>query len=634
MKKTLRRLLSVLCAVLLLLSSASALTLEQAVGLLELYYVDPLPAAAYEAQTIAELTELLDPYTFYMDADEYTAFLRSVEGSDLVGIGVAVSYTQEGIHINSVIPGGAAEELGMQAGDVIIAVDGVSCAPAKESDVSRITGVEGTVVVLTVRHPDGGVQTYSAVRRHFTVPTTTASLLENAAGYLDCTSFSSNTGELFAAAMERYDDQVNLWLVDLRGNSGGRADGAVDASSIFAGPGIYLYFLDREGNYYPNIGFQAAMTDHPAVVLTDRYTASASEIFAAAMRDCATGITVGGRTYGKGVAQTVLDEDVAPELFQGDALKITAYRFYSAAVNTTDCVGVLPTLLVGDEYAAEVAVLLNAAPPEDPEGWLLLPLSGFDFYVDAAGAAQSAAGRDALAQLFAALAPDVRTQVWLDGAWTYEPPAAAAERLGVSYTSRWFRDAASSDYAEELNTLASYQLLQGTGSGRVKPKNVITRAELAAMLCYVLNRTAAPGSSPFTDVPAKSWYSPYVAQVYEMGLMEGRGNGKFAPMAPVTQQELITALGRLAAFLNANCSLLLQAYSSGMLTGSVPSSFSRWSRPYAWLLSGGYVNAVLEESAPMLHASLDDIDPKAPVLREEAAASFCRTLEVLGVLSY
>lgn len=115
MKKLLNRLLAAICTAGLLLSAASALTVEQAVELLEDYYVDELPAAAYEAGTLDELFKAIgDPYTYYMSAEDYKAFMDSVEGATQVGIGVAIQYKDEGILISRIIPGGAAEEAGLR----------------------------------------------------------------------------------------------------------------------------------------------------------------------------------------------------------------------------------------------------------------------------------------------------------------------------------------------------------------------------------------------------------------------------------------------------------------------------------------------------------------------------------------
>lgn len=634
MKHLVRRLVAAVCTAGLLVSAASALTVQQAVELLEDYYVDTLPAAAYEAKTLDELFQAIgDPYTYYMSAGEYQKFISDVDGASTVGIGVAINYTDKGILITRIIPGGTAEEASLAAGDTIVAIDGGPCVPGQESDVSRITGKEGTQVTLEVLRADGSRKTFTLKRRSFTVPTTTVSLLESGQGYIQCDSFGDTTGAAFADGIQQYDGQTGLWLVDVRSNTGGRIDAARDATGAFVGPGFVVWLRDADGAYSYSFNVNAAQTQDPAVVLTNLYSASASEIFSSAIKDYGAGIVLGTRTYGKGVAQIVLDEDTDPELFQGDALKITAYRFYSAALNTTDCVGTLPTLLLPDGQTGNVALLLCVQEPKDSAGWLHLTLNGLDFYVDAASAQKEEGGPAALAALFAALPPDVDVAVGGKTGWTALPPDQAAKALGIAYTSRWFTDVGGSPYADELNIMATYGLLRGTGSGAYRPEGSLTRAELCAMLCHLLNRVS-PSAPSYTDVAENAWYSPYVAKITEMGIMSGKGNGIFDPNGLVTREELITVLGRLACFLNANCDAVRADVADLAFDGKALEGYAQWSRLYVWLLADGYRDNVDEDAPDILFDEPENLDPKAHVTRGEAGATLCRTLLSLGVLTY
>lgn len=634
MKKTLRRLLAAICTAGLLLAPASALTVEEAIELLEWAYVDPLPEAAYEAATLDELFQAIgDPYTYYMSKEEYQAFTDAVEGASQVGIGVAIQYKDEGILISRIIPGGAAEEAGLAAGDTIIAIDGVSCVPGQESDVNRITGAEGTQVTIEVLRADGSTQSFTLKRRPFTVPTATVSLLENGQGYIQCDSFGSTTGGIFTDGIEKYDGQTSLWLVDVRSNAGGRLDAAQDTVGVFTGPAYVVWLRDASGQYSCGLALNEALTSDPAVVLTNLYSASASEILSSALKDYGAGIVLGGRTYGKGVAQIVLDEDNVPGLFDGDALKITAYRFYSPAMNTTDCVGTLPTLLVPDDQTAGVAQLLRTEEPQSKTGWLRLTLSGLNFYIDVASAQKEEAGPAALAALFAALPPRAETAVGENGSWTSLAADEAAQKLGVVYTSRWFTDVAGSPYADELNIMATYDLLRGEGNGAYAPDNSITRAELCAMLCHALNRTSA-GTPTYSDVPADAWYAPYVAKITEMGLMDGKGGGVFDPDGQVTNQELVTVLGRLACFLNANCHELIANTGDIVFNGDALAGYDGWAKPYVWMLADGYRDNVDETVPDMLLRAPEDTDPLAATTRGEAGAVLCRVLMGLGILKY
>ncbi|MFQ7853946.1 MAG: S41 family peptidase [Flavonifractor plautii] len=115
-----------------------------------------------------------------------------------------------------------------------------------------------------------------------------------------------------------------------RGNGGGEVDAAMGAAGCFTGSGVLAYLKDSTGAYGAYGSNDDARTLSPVIVLTDGETASASELFASDIRDTNTGILVGGRTFGKGVAQTVLDQRALPDYFpDGDAIKITSYRFYA-----------------------------------------------------------------------------------------------------------------------------------------------------------------------------------------------------------------------------------------------------------------------------------------------------------------
>ena len=131
MKKRLFRLGALCCvAAMTITTSAQALSVEEAYDILQRSYVDKLPRAAQDAKSLDELFSYTDDYTYYMTAEEYQAFLQGVEGDvSFAGIGAEITYVPEGIRIVSVLKGGGAEKAGLAAGDIIIAIEGESCAP-------------------------------------------------------------------------------------------------------------------------------------------------------------------------------------------------------------------------------------------------------------------------------------------------------------------------------------------------------------------------------------------------------------------------------------------------------------------------------------------------------------------------
>lgn len=630
MKKMLTRLLALTLSLFLLIVPASALTVDQAMDLLEqLYYYD-IPDEAYEAQTMDELIQALgDPYTDYMTAEEYEAFLKLLEGdSDVVGIGVTIQYTQEGILILSTVSGGSARQAGLKAGDLIVEVDGQSCVPADEAAGSLISGPEGTQVTVTVLR-DGVRTRYTLIRRPVVVPNLELSI-QGRVGLIDCNSFGRDTGAQFAQLVADNDAKVDVWVLDLRGNGGGYTDAAVELLGSLMGPGRHLYFESRSGFVETVTSRQPAATEKPVIVLTDGGSASASELTAGGLRDGERALLIGSRTYGKGVAQSLLNEDVFSGLpgyedyFQGDSLKLTTYRFYSGGLNSPDQIGVIPTLLVDDEDAAAVALALCG---REQDAVLRLDLGGRTCYV----AADTEA--DTLSALLSALPPQADLFCSQGGAFEQVTVAEAAEQLGVSYESRWFADVSDSQYADAINAMGAYDLLRGDGKGQFTPKDGLTRAELCALLAQVLGITWE-GDTQFSDVDQGSWYGPSVNAIAHLGLVEGVGGGRFDPGGTLTQEEFLTILGRTARFLNLRLDDYGEWLEQGNLTddqGADLSAWEPWAQSSMAVLAWGLEEGFLTPGS-LLFAPLKELSPKAPILREEAAAGMYAVLSGLEIL--
>ena len=631
MKKYLSRLLAAALALVLLVVPASALTVDQALELLEELYYYEIPDEAYQAETLDELMSLLeDPYTQYMTAEEYQAFLKLLEGdSNVIGIGVSCRYTPEGILILSTISGGSAREAGLQAGDLIVEIDGQSCVPANEENAGRLTGPEGTQVSVTVLR-DGERKGYTLTRRPVVEPNVELSI-EGRVGLLDCNSFGKDTGKEFAKLVKDNDGRVDVWVVDLRGNGGGYTNAAVDMLGALMGPGYHLYFETAAGGVEAVPAYDRQATDKPVIVLTDGGSASASELTSGSLRDSGRGVLVGGRTYGKGVAQIMLDEEALAPLpeydgyFEGDGLKITVYRFYSGGLNSPDKIGVIPTLLVDDEDTAAVALALCGSQ-EDAK--LCVMPGAVPYYVD------PGTDGDTLSALLSALPPQALVFCADGGDFQQVSAAEAAQRLGVAYESRWFTDLGDSRYADAVNAMGTYGLLRGDGKGHFTPKSGLTRAELCSMLASVLN-VAYRGESRFTDVDQNAWYGPSVNAMAYLGIVDGVGGGKFNPGGTLTQAEFHTILGRTARFFNVKLDAYAQwVEQEGRLTlgqSSALSGYSAWARNSMAVLAWGLEDA-LDGTGDLLFASLKELSPKAPILREEAAAGMYAVLSGLEIL--
>lgn len=623
MKKHLSRLLAAALALTLLIAPAAALTVPEALQLLEENYYYDIPEEAYEAQSLEELFQTLnDPYTFYMDAEQYAAWLDAVEdNTELVGIGVEGTLTDQGFLIGRLFTGGSAREAGLRAGDLIVAVDGTPCVPATDELTQRLLGREGTRVTVTVLR-DGKERDYALTRKHIYIPNTEFTLLDGGVGYIYCDSFGMDTGRLFANGLRQYDSQVNFWVVDMRDNPGGYVNSALEALAAVNGPGTYAYLEDQDGGVAAYGSDTSQVTRKPLILLVNGSSASASELMASGVRDVNLGISVGSRTYGKGVAQITMDKATDPQYFDGDAVKMTVARFYAAGGTTTDRIGVIPTLLVDDEYAQAVALALTGGDEDASD--LCVVTGGRAFYID------PDASQEVLSALLSALPPQI-TLFYRSGTFGDVTPAQAAEKLGVTYDDRWFKDVAGSAYADEINALGAYELLKGSGGGNFTPGARLTRAQLCVMLARVLGVTYT-GPSQFSDVAEGKWYTGEVNAMAALGLVNGVGGKRFNPDGALTQEQLLTILGRLARYLNVALDSYGEAVEgSGVAFPPELDGYANWAKSGVAVLGWGLENA-LDGDGDLLYTRLGNIKPTAPALREEAAAQLYAVLNRLALI--
>ena len=633
-RKRRTRLLSLFLGLSLALSPAArALTPEQAGDLLDVYYIDDVPEEVLEQPTISAMLEALgDPYTEYFTPEEYALFSSSMSDTELVGIGISSLITESGPLVQRVYDGTPAAEGGLIAGDLITAVDGTAAAGLDSETVTGLLrGEPGTQVSVTYLR-NGESATVTLTRAAITIPTAYTELWDGHIGYIDCDTFGGETVEHFTDGLETYGDQADRWIVDLRGNGGGVVDAAIGAVSTFTGSGLLAYLKDSDGSYGAFGSNDEALTTAPVIVLADENTASASELFASDVRDTGVGIVIGSRSFGKGVAQIVLDEHSLPGYFDdGDAMKITTYRFYAPGGGTTDTVGVIPHLLVDPDLADEVAVLLCSPGPEgSTEGYLRLDFNRV-WYISLEQAS-SPEYQAAFTALLEALPVGVTLQSGTGGGWASVAPTDVAESCGLTgYQSRRFTDTADSPYAALIDRLAAYGIVSGSGDGIYHPEGSLTRAELCALLAKALNCRVPTGESRFTDVSMDDWYGLCVNAVAGLGLVEGVGGGRFNPDGAVTRQELITIAARLGQRLGMELELAARDIPNGAADGDAYQSYASWARESVWLLAESQTG-LLGNTISLLWAPLEDIDPGAPATRAEAAALTCSLLTYLGIL--
>lgn len=633
--RMLRQAAALLLALTLLFPSAAALTADQTRTLLLEKFIGDVPDAALALDTPAEIAAALgDPYTRYLTAEEYQAFQDSLRDTSLVGIGVTARLeTGVGLVIAGVLDHSPAQEAGLTAGDIISAIDGrpIAETDAPEAAVALLQGEAGTPVTLELLR-DGRIWSETLIRRAVAVPRTTSALWDDTTAYLNCTAFGAETYEHFASALAGYGG-VRKWVVDLRVNGGGMVQASADTVGIFVDSGAVAYLQDSSGQYLVCVpDAEGVRTIFPVLVLTGAHTASSAELFASAVRDRRGGLVIGQRTFGKGLAQEVLDQTHYPDYFpDGDALLISSMRFYSAGQTTTDQVGVIPNLVVDPALAEDVAALLGTTSPGDAEGWLRLHLGGWRWYLNL----EQALSPDylpAFAELLAAVHPEDDLFQWTeDSGWTAVTAQTLAAQYVPDFSPRTFADAADSPYQTAIDALAIYGLIQGDDAGNFASEQPLTRAHLCALLSQALN--LRPGEMcPFSDVPANAWYADDAAALYREGLITGTDAGLLCPDAPISHEQLAVLMARTAAWLSAIYDQALEiGPNADALADPVLAAYSSWAQESAWLM-GRSTEDLWGSYLSMLWDDLEEIDPLAVTTRGEAAECLYRVLTFTGVL--
>ncbi len=281
-----------------------------------------------------------DPYSVYYNAEEYASFMEDTEG-EYVGVGIQVSQNIETkvLTITKVFAG-PAKTAGVMSEDVITKVNGEDISGQEiDSVVDKIRGEEGTEVTLTVyRSSESKEIDFTMPRQKVENPTVEYKMLDNKIGYIQVSSFYEVTGVQFIEAANTLQaDGMEGLIVDLRDNGGGLLDIAASMLDYMLPEGKIVYTEDKSGN----IISEFSSTDEekftkPLVILVNGYSASASEIFAGAIKDYGIGTIIGETTYGKGIVQRMFPLD------DGSAIKLTIAKYFTPLGNDIHQVGVVP----------------------------------------------------------------------------------------------------------------------------------------------------------------------------------------------------------------------------------------------------------------------------------------------------
>ena len=374
-----KRILHVFISVVLVLSvfvmPASALTQEERQGAYEYYLVDRVAriveyyykfgttredlvdAALYRKMIhpddtvedlFDEMLSSLDPHSSYLYEDDYNYMKTHTLDGEFVGIGVSIVQSNGKIIVVSPIKGSPAEAAGLATNDIIISADGIDLSSSTvDYAQSVIVGEEGTVVKIDVLRGDQ-ILSFDIPRAKIKDVSVSYSIIDNI-GYLSVTNFNANTVPDTKTALSEFDKNgITKIIIDLRNNPGGELNSIIEFSNLFVPKGAVAHVKYKDSSQDETFYSKLKNPKYKLALLVNGGTASAAEMFSAAVQDTGVGKLFGTRTYGKGTMQSLI-----PFSETGGALRLTVAEFLSAKGNTINEVGVTPDYPVKNSFVTK-----------------------------------------------------------------------------------------------------------------------------------------------------------------------------------------------------------------------------------------------------------------------------------------
>ena len=295
---------------------------------------------------------LEDPYSVYYETNgQAEDFVEAVAG-EYSGVGLSIEIYDGQCRVVAPISGTPAEKSGIKAGDIIKKIDGADVSTKTLDEISAaLRGAVGTKVTVTIDR-SGQTLTFPLTRAVIKTVSVNSKMLDNKIGYIQITSFDSDSHEEFARALEGLEKQgIKGLVIDERNNPGGLISTALSIANQLMAKGPMMY-TEHQGEIIETFSADgSAKIDFPIVMLVNEGSASASEILAGALQDSKTAKLVGTTTFGKGIAQQV-------ETFsEGFGVKLSTLYFLTPSKKKIDHIGLTPDYVVADSSNSEAKAL-------------------------------------------------------------------------------------------------------------------------------------------------------------------------------------------------------------------------------------------------------------------------------------
>ena len=291
------------------------------------------------------VASLNDPYTKFLDPKEFNEETTSIKGS-LKGIGIQIGVQDGKLTVIAPIEDTPAEKAGLMAGDEILSIDGKSTKGITvDKAAEQIRGEEGSSVTLVVKRKDQEPKSYTITRAEIEIKSISQKVPESVKMpkdivYIRLSSFiSRNASKEFSDILAKNPDTKAV-IVDLRSNPGGLLSNAIYISDMFLNGGAIVSTVDRDGYKETQKASRGVLTTKPLVVLIDKGSASASEIFSGAIKDNKRGVIVGTQSFGKGLVQEI------NKLPNSSGINITIQKYLTPNGTDIHKKGITPDIVV------------------------------------------------------------------------------------------------------------------------------------------------------------------------------------------------------------------------------------------------------------------------------------------------
>lgn len=327
------------------------------------------------AEIKSMLASLNDPFTRFLEPEQYRALRGTTSGGDVTGVGLEVSFSSGAVAVQhgkkspllviSPAPGGPAERAGIKAGDEILQIDGQDTQDMSlYAAGNALQGPEGSTVVLkVVSHANrfvGQARDVSLQREKIQIKNVDQRICKASQsgekkniGYIRIANFSKKTAEKVREALESFHDTtpVDYIVLDVRNNGGGVFNAGIQVARMLIQSGDLVLIADSDGvrDVYEAEG-DAIDTKTPMVVLVNKGTASASEVLAGALKDNTRARIVGENTFGKGLIQTLV------ELSDESAVTVTVSKYQTPNGIDINKKGIDPDVRLTEEELESIPI--------------------------------------------------------------------------------------------------------------------------------------------------------------------------------------------------------------------------------------------------------------------------------------